>query len=342
MLGRLVFRFPDFGLVLSPDPLLHLAVPGMAPVFAAAASPARLLLAALVFLAAQECSVAPTGGFWAPCGGPGSRGAREGEDSGRASGGRTSILDTAPCGMLPASEQGPTSQAVHLCGQRFATEIEGGVGRRSLLLSLRGGDAASGAPARPPKPVKKAKPAENAREWALAPKPKPVKKAKRVENGEAVKDEKSGESTALSKAKPAAGAAGENVEMKDVEGKESAFAPRLTGTPFEELTPKLNSTVLAALASMGFTSTAPVQLATIPLLLTHKDVAVEAPTGSGKTVAFLVPAFQLMISSGTSWGTVDVGAVIIVPTRELAAQIGAIAEIFSSFTGDRSLSRVKC
>ena len=35
-----------------------------------------------------------------------------------------------------------------------------------------------------------------------------------------------------------------------------------------------------------------VQEATIPLLLTNKDVVVQAPTGSGKTIAFLVPTFK--------------------------------------------------
>ena len=320
---------------------------GMAPVFAAAASSARLLLTALVLLAAQECSVAPANGFRVPCV-PGSNGAQDGEDRGRASGGRAWILDSAPCGLLPGSQQVPTSPAVHFCGQRFVTEIEGGA-RRSFLRSMRGGDS-SAEIAHRPKSVKRTKPAEDGKvvkrkktgeskkavskattssgdharaskppkradpagkgetvkrkksgdskksvskadtasgEHARAPKPpkranpeegKAVKREK-TGKGKSVKRDKTGESSisksatkarpshaakSLSKAEPTAGA---TVKTKDGERAERECAPRLTGTPFEELEPKLNSTILEALASMGFTSTAPVQLATIPLLL---------------------------------------------------------------------------
>jgi len=111
-----------------------------------------------------------------------------------------------------------------------------------------------------------------------AEKGKAVRREKTGEKGKAVKREKTGESS-VTKARPphapkastkadpktstkteerssasAAGAAGQNVEMKDVERAagastgaeqaESLTAPRLTGTPFEDLEPKLNSTVL--------------------------------------------------------------------------------------------------
>ena len=44
----------------------------------------------------------------------------------------------------------------------------------------------------------------------------------------------------------------------------------------------------------GFERASPVQEATIPLLLSHKDVSVEACTGSGKTFAFLVPVVEIL------------------------------------------------
>ena len=42
---------------------------------------------------------------------------------------------------------------------------------------------------------------------------------------------------------------------------------------------------------------------------------------AGKTAAFLVPAFELLIRSDSKWRPRDVGAIVIAPTRELAAQV---------------------
>lgn len=92
----------------------------------------------------------------------------------------------------------------------------------------------------------------------------------------------------------------------------------------------LRPETLAAVAELGFTSTTPVQQATIPLLLSNKDVAVQACTGSGKTVAFLIPAFEMILRSEDPWGKHDVGAIIIAPTRELALQILSVAKAFAN------------
>lgn len=74
----------------------------------------------------------------------------------------------------------------------------------------------------------------------------------------------------------------------------------------------------------------PVQGASIPLFLSNKDVAVEACTGSGKTLAYLIPVFEMVLKSrlsgerkGHQWG-----AIVLVPTRELAAQIERVAKPF--------------
>ena len=95
-----------------------------------------------------------------------------------------------------------------------------------------------------------------------------------------------------------AGAAGDDRECPaghhtpaaaHVDGKnsESTAVGAATGCLFTnlELGPKsLSSTVLSAINALGFRATTPVQQATIPLLLNHKDVAVQACTGSGMTV----------------------------------------------------------
>lgn len=68
----------------------------------------------------------------------------------------------------------------------------------------------------------------------------------------------------------------------------------LTEQPFSELSPALSPEVLEALDRGGFHWCTPVQEATIPLLLSHKDVAVDAATGSGKTLAFVVPVVEIL------------------------------------------------
>lgn len=57
-----------------------------------------------------------------------------------------------------------------------------------------------------------------------------------------------------------------------------------------------------------------------------KDVAAEAVTGSGKTLAFVVPMLELLLKRQREfpWKITEVGAVIISPTRELAAQTSQV------------------
>eukprot|EP01043_Picozoa_sp_COSAG02_P029544 COSAG02_NODE_1842_length_10700_cov_148.785869_8_plen_818_part_00 len=98
-----------------------------------------------------------------------------------------------------------------------------------------------------------------------------------------------------------------------------------TAGSWRSLQPALSSSVLTALeSSLGFPTMTPVQAAAIPLLLTHKDVAVDACTGSGKTLAFLVPAIELLRRRERPLGLWEVGAIVITPTRELARQIDTV------------------
>lgn len=73
------------------------------------------------------------------------------------------------------------------------------------------------------------------------------------------------------------------------------------------------------------------QKATIPLLLSYKDVAAEAVTGSGKTLAFVIPILELLIrrAKQDAWKQNEIGAIIISPTRELAAQTNAVLQPFT-------------
>ena len=98
-------------------------------------------------------------------------------------------------------------------------------------------------------------------------------------------------------------------------------APSLAkSAAFSTIVPALSAQMLEALAELTFTTCTPVQEATIPRLLRHQDVAVQACTGSGKTIAFLVPLFELLARREDPLRPLQLGALVIEPTRELAAQ----------------------
>ncbi|HEX7027860.1 MAG TPA: DEAD/DEAH box helicase [Gammaproteobacteria bacterium] len=81
----------------------------------------------------------------------------------------------------------------------------------------------------------------------------------------------------------------------------------------------LNPMLLQALARLAITQPTPVQRKAIPPALQHKDLLVSAETGSGKTIAFLLPTLQrLLTQPDPKTGT---RALILAPTRELAHQI---------------------
>ncbi|CEP12987.1 hypothetical protein [Parasitella parasitica] len=80
-----------------------------------------------------------------------------------------------------------------------------------------------------------------------------------------------------------------------------------------------------AIKDMGFTRMTEVQAKTIPPLLEGRDVLGAAKTGSGKTVAFMIPAIELLLRNKFKPRN-GTGVVIVSPTRELAIQIYGVAE----------------
>ena len=85
--------------------------------------------------------------------------------------------------------------------------------------------------------------------------------------------------------------------------------------PFEKL--KLHANLVRGLKDLGFQRPTPIQADAIPPAMEGRDVLACAMTGSGKTVAFLLPILHQLI--GRPRGTTR--ALILTPTRELAAQI---------------------
>ncbi|KAF2749364.1 ATP-dependent rRNA helicase-like protein spb4 [Sporormia fimetaria CBS 119925] len=102
---------------------------------------------------------------------------------------------------------------------------------------------------------------------------------------------------------------------------------------WEALTPSLSEWILDATRAMGFTKTTPVQQAAIPLFMGNKDVVVEAVTGSGKTLSFLIPIVERLLRLDAPIKKHHVGAIIISPTRELATQIHTVLVSLLKFHG---------
>ena len=90
-------------------------------------------------------------------------------------------------------------------------------------------------------------------------------------------------------------------------------------TTFAEL--GVRSRTLSALTAQRITEPLPVQVRSIPPLLAGQDAVMQAPTGSGKTLAFVVPMVERLRGHRRGGGP---RALIVVPTRELAAQIVAV------------------
>ncbi|MEK7773397.1 MAG: DEAD/DEAH box helicase, partial [Deltaproteobacteria bacterium] len=80
----------------------------------------------------------------------------------------------------------------------------------------------------------------------------------------------------------------------------------------------LQAELLGAVAAEGYTSPTPIQARAIPVILEGRDVLGGAQTGTGKTAAFALPILQLLNKGGK--GRLP-RALILTPTRELAAQV---------------------
>src|SRR5580692_709958 len=80
---------------------------------------------------------------------------------------------------------------------------------------------------------------------------------------------------------------------------------------------KISPYVKERLAAAKFTTPTPVQAAAIPQALEGKDVLATAQTGTGKTLAFLIPIIERLLADKTP----GISALVLVPTRELAMQV---------------------
>ncbi|MEG9475342.1 ATP-dependent RNA helicase RhlB [Mannheimia indoligenes] len=90
----------------------------------------------------------------------------------------------------------------------------------------------------------------------------------------------------------------------------------------------IHANVLNALDSKGFEFCTPIQAKTFPITLKGNDIAGQAQTGTGKTLAFLIATFNHLLNNEIETAKNQPRALILAPTRELAVQIGADAQLF--------------
>jgi|TARA_R110000868_G_scaffold41345_1_gene141408 ATP-dependent RNA helicase RhlB len=104
----------------------------------------------------------------------------------------------------------------------------------------------------------------------------------------------------------------------------------LTDTKFSDL--PINPKVVEALTAANFSLCTPIQALSLPPLLEGNDLAGQAQTGTGKTIAFLVATFHYLLTNPQD-SKRQPRAIIMAPTRELAVQIFNDAELLSQHTG---------
>ena len=97
----------------------------------------------------------------------------------------------------------------------------------------------------------------------------------------------------------------------------------------------LSDALLKAVVKQGYKTPSPIQSKSIPLILEGKDLLASAQTGTGKTAGFTLPLLQIL-SEGQSLRKRPIRALILTPTRELAAQVYNNVNSYSEFLDLRS------
>jgi ATP-dependent RNA helicase RhlE len=94
----------------------------------------------------------------------------------------------------------------------------------------------------------------------------------------------------------------------------------------------LNAELLRAVSENGYSTPTPIQQQAIPLILEGRDIMGGAQTGTGKTAGFTLPLLQNLMSSGPSKkGQRPIRALVLTPTRELAAQVGESVKTYGKY-----------
>lgn len=98
----------------------------------------------------------------------------------------------------------------------------------------------------------------------------------------------------------------------------------------------LRAELLRAVREQHYDTPTPVQREAIPAILTGEDLLAAAQTGTGKTAGFTLPILERLMAAGPPAGKRRVRALVLVPTRELALQVGESVRTYGAHVPLRS------
>ncbi len=93
----------------------------------------------------------------------------------------------------------------------------------------------------------------------------------------------------------------------------------------------LAADIVRAVSEKGYSEPTPVQRQAIPVVLQGGDIMAGAQTGTGKTAGFTLPLLHRLMAQGAPKGPRHIRALILTPTRELAAQVGESVELYGKY-----------
>ncbi len=94
----------------------------------------------------------------------------------------------------------------------------------------------------------------------------------------------------------------------------------------------LSEPLLKAVRDQGYDTPTPIQEQAIPVVLKGRDLLAAAQTGTGKTAGFALPILELLSNSDRSMNKKQIRALVLTPTRELAAQVADSFKTYGKYT----------
>ena len=98
----------------------------------------------------------------------------------------------------------------------------------------------------------------------------------------------------------------------------------------------LSDIITRSLNDQGYEKPTPIQTEVIPAILNKSDVMAAAQTGTGKTAAFVLPILSMLSNPKNNYKGHQLRALILTPTRELAAQVRESVNTYSKYLSIRS------
>lgn len=92
----------------------------------------------------------------------------------------------------------------------------------------------------------------------------------------------------------------------------------------------LQQEIVQAITEKGYTEATPIQIKVLPLIIERHDILASAQTGTGKTAGFTLPLLQVLMNTRKNEHRHAVRALILTPTRELAAQVGESVKTYGT------------